>query len=159
MYSDVSQNSADGSNYLVHEIRRQMNVISLEAQPSAGMFPFPFHFILCLNFGISSLLGFIGRPAPPHITAVPSTSAYFMCLFPWLRWGWSAKQGAVAVFHLGVRTLLPSGTQTAKQIALRAFNKSEYTSLTVFHWPDQIYPREKREGKENTGKSKTQRRQ
>lgn len=38
MYSDVSQNSADGSKYLVHEIRRQMNVISIEAQPSAGMF-------------------------------------------------------------------------------------------------------------------------
>lgn len=66
MYSDVSQNSADGSKYLVHEIRRQMNVISIEAQPSAGMFLFPFHFILCLHFCISSLLGFIARPAPPH---------------------------------------------------------------------------------------------
>lgn len=65
MYSDVSQNSADGSKYLVHEIRRQMNVISIEAQPSAGMFLFPIHFILCLDFCISSLLGFIARPAPP----------------------------------------------------------------------------------------------
>lgn len=57
------------------------------------------------------------------------------------------KQGAVALFHLGVSTLLPSGIQIAKQIAFKAFNKSEYTFLTAFHCPDQIYPQEKREGR------------
>lgn len=81
MYSDVSQNAADGSEYLVHEIRKEMNVISTEAQPSAGMFLFSFTSISASFFVCLLSLG-VHRQPPPPLTAVPSASAYFMCLFP-----------------------------------------------------------------------------
>lgn len=67
MYSDVRQNSEDGSEYLVHEIRREMNVISAEAQPSAGT--------VLLIFGLFFLdlpsLGFHGQIPPPCSQGCP----------------------------------------------------------------------------------------
>lgn len=84
MYSDVRQNSEDGSEYLVHEIRRKMNVISAEAQPSAGIVLFIFG--LCFFFLNPPSPGFhVQVPSPHTLAAVPSASAYFMCLFSWLR--------------------------------------------------------------------------
>lgn len=62
------------------------------------------------------------------------------------------KRGAVALFHLGVSTVNPSGIQTAKQIAFRAFNKSEDTFLTAFHCAN-LTPRKMR--RQNKKKSKT----
>lgn len=75
MYSDVSQNAADGSEYLVHEIRREMNVISTEAQPSAGMFLFSFtsisaSFLCLLSLGVH-------RHTPP----LPPSGALCECIF------------------------------------------------------------------------------
>lgn len=144
MYSDVRQNSEDGSEYLVHEIRRKMNVISAEAQPSAGIVLF----IFALFFLDLPSLGFHGQiPPPPHSQRCPlRVHISCACFLDCVEKG-RGKRGAVALFHLGVSTLLPSGIQIAKQIAFRAFNKSEYTFLTVFHCPDQIYPQEKREGR------------
>lgn len=104
-------------------------------------------------FWISPLLGSMGRypAAPPHTHTrlqrcplrVHISCACFLDCVEKER----GQRGAFALFHLGVSTFLPSGIQIAKQIAFRAFNKSEYTFLTVFHCPDQIYPQEKQEGR------------
>ena len=99
-------------------------------------------------FWIPPLLGFTCRfPPPTHSQRCPLPVHISCACFLGCAEKGRGKRGAAALFHSGVSTLLPSGIEIAQQIAFRAFNKSEYTFLTVFHCPDRIYPQEKREGR------------